>query len=307
MKVPKTILLLTLGAATVDAQEVAAPFGARAVNATALWEKPDLGIRGNKTVDIIQTGDSFIVFGYAQGYSDKGFFRAAYKSSTGYIWDSDSKIVAAPEDLRLARDQDALFCSRDEALRLANRVSLNQRANKHLYDSLNKEQLIAARKRDLEHQRKTDSIKAAEAIAQAKADSVEKEKNIQTIAWFKKKFSPYGIVVSEWNWNYANEYSSAASVYVRVINPTNKRIRYVYFSFSAFDAVDGKLLSRGRTIETVKGIGPVEIDGVAEWNFGYVFWSRVIATLKITAIRVVYFDGTTKVISKPKDIILDID
>lgn len=113
---------------------------------------------------------------------------------------------------------------------------------------------------------------------------------------FIKDYEKYGIVVSDWSWYYPNEYSSAVDVEVEILNLSKKKIKYVWFTLAAYNPVDDRLTSMGKSSVTIRGIGPIEGQSVGEWSWDHVFWSEVIATMKITQVKVQYFDGTVKVL-----------
>ena len=108
-------------------------------------------------------------------------------------------------------------------------------------------------------------------------------------------------VLYDWSWEYPNEYSSFTEVTVKVINPYKQRIKYIWFSFQAFNDVDDPVRDgiTGATTKTVKGIGPIEYGGTGTYTFETVFYSKVIGKMKMTQIKIQFFDGTSKLIKNP--------
>ena len=151
-----------------------------------------------------------------------------------------------------------------------------------------------------------DSVKRARAEQEAMPELTEEEKKQRNAAVAKRvselrkeieeTAGKYGIVVSAWNWKYPTKYSYAVDVTLSVINPTRKKIKYVWFTVAAYDAVGGRLSSFGETSVTVKGIGPIEPFETAAYEFENVFTSKVIDRMEIRSVKVQYFDGTNKTI-----------
>ncbi|MBW7914027.1 MAG: hypothetical protein H3C54_10110 [Taibaiella sp.] len=132
-------------------------------------------------------------------------------------------------------------------------------------------------------------------------DSIELDQlNRRSDSLKKILHTAYGnkaIHVSEWSWDYESEYSHAPDVYFKFLNATKKRIKYVWITLSAYDAVGGRLTSFGQSTVTLKAIGPIEVMGFAEYSFERVFYSKVIDKMKIATIKVQYFDGTYKTVT----------
>ena len=136
---------------------------------------------------------------------------------------------------------------------------------------------------------------------QNRIDSINKEidKSLQA---FREK----NLVLWEWSWSYP-EYSSFVDVDITIINPYKKKIKYIWFSFKAFNPVDDPVRDgfNGAVIKTVKGVGPIEYSKTGTYEFENVFYSKVIDSMKITSIKIQFFDGTSKTIPFPKS--LDIE
>lgn len=143
-----------------------------------------------------------------------------------------------------------------------------------------------------------DSLRAIEQIKTDKLieDSLKKELD-KSLTILRTK----NIVLVDWSWNYPNEYSSFTEVKVQVINPFKQKIKYIWFSFKALNDVNDPVKDgiSGATLKTVQGIGPIEYGGTGTYTFETVFYSKVIATLKMTQIKIQFFDGTTKLINNP--------
>lgn len=122
---------------------------------------------------------------------------------------------------------------------------------------------------------------------------------------FLEKTVPKGLAVLNWSYYDESEYTSGTSIKLEVYNPTKKTIKYIWFTFVGYNAVDDKVtdIKRG-TFITMKGIGPIETKSIANYVFEYVWFTDIVETAKISSIKVQYMDGTFKTIIDPKSITL---
>jgi hypothetical protein len=115
---------------------------------------------------------------------------------------------------------------------------------------------------------------------------------------------PYGLCIFEWSHYDESEYTEGSSVKIQAYNTSNKTIKYIWFSFIGYNAVDDKVSSRGKVIQTYKGIGPIKPKTSASYTFEYVWLNDLVETAKISSIKIQYMDGSIKLISTPNKIIL---
>jgi len=108
-------------------------------------------------------------------------------------------------------------------------------------------------------------------------------------------------VLWQWSWSYGNQYSSSADVWLKVLNPYKKKIKYISFAIRAYNDVDDLIKENitGKVEITLKGIGPIEYGSNAEYSFENAFLSKVIAKMEIKQIKIQFFDGTIKIINNP--------
>ncbi len=111
-------------------------------------------------------------------------------------------------------------------------------------------------------------------------------------------------VLWTWSWSYSNEYSKFVDVDITVINPYKQRIKYIWFTFVAFNPVNDPIKDgiSGKLEKTVQGIGPIEYGDRGTYNFEDVFYSNVIETMRVNQIKIQFFDGTVKIITRPQTI-----
>ena len=75
-------------------------------------------------------------------------------------------------------------------------------------------------------------------------------------------------------------------------NTSTKKIKYLYITVRAENAVDDLA-----GIKTTKAIGPIAYNEVGSYSFENLFFSRIIESVRITSIKIQYFDGTIKLIT----------
>jgi len=76
------------------------------------------------------------------------------------------------------------------------------------------------------------------------------------------------------------------------INMSKKKIKYLYITVRAVNAV-GDLV----TSKTAKAIGPILYNEVGSYSYENLFFTKIIESIRITSIKVQYFDGTVKIIN----------
>jgi hypothetical protein len=115
-----------------------------------------------------------------------------------------------------------------------------------------------------------------------------------------------GLTIIDWSFYDESEYTEGTSTKLEVYNPTSKTIKYLWFTFVAYNAVDDKIIDRksGSSNVTAKAIGPIKPGESGSYEFSYVWFTDLVETAVISNIKVQYMDGTFKTITKPKEIIL---
>ena len=124
-----------------------------------------------------------------------------------------------------------------------------------------------------------------------------------TTAFLNKLLETAKIGLSvDYSFEYESEYSNAINMSFSIINLGSKTIKYISFYVSAFDAVDGRLSSFGKTQVILKGIGPVLAKDKAHYEFENAFWSKVVHKIKVNKVVIEYMDGSKKEITKIQSI-----
>lgn len=148
----------------------------------------------------------------------------------------------------------------------------------------------------IDYKRYMDSLEKQEAVARKEAaEAVEK---------LYALYRQHDLVLDEWSWNYENSYSLAFDLEVSIVNPYKKKLKYVWITFKAFNSVDDPAFDdiTRKSTKTVQGIGPIEYTATGSYKFERVFYSTVVKYIKITTIKIQFFDGTFKTILNPKEV-----
>lgn len=114
-----------------------------------------------------------------------------------------------------------------------------------------------------------------------------------------------GLTIIDWFIYDESEYTEGTSIKIKVYNPTQKIIKYLWFTFVGINAVDDKVTdrTRGKNI-TMKGIGPINPEENGTYDYKYVWFTDIVESAKIISIKIQYMDGSIKVITNPKEITL---
>jgi hypothetical protein len=155
-----------------------------------------------------------------------------------------------------------------------------------------------------------------EAMPSEKANAFEKHAiyiaqimykgNTKNALDFLDNCKPKGLSVLSWSTYDESEYTEGTSAKIKVYNPTSKTIKYLWFTFIGYNPVDDKIVDRkrGTSSITVKGVGPIKPDESGSYEYTYVWFTDLVATAKVSNIKVQYMDGSIKNITNPKEIML---
>lgn len=78
------------------------------------------------------------------------------------------------------------------------------------------------------------------------------------------------------------------------MNMSKKKIKYLYITVRAVNAV-GDLV----TSKTATAIGPILSNEVGSYSFESLFFTKIVESIRITSLKIKYFDGTVKIINGP--------
>lgn len=120
---------------------------------------------------------------------------------------------------------------------------------------------------------------------------------------FKKKNQ---IFITGIGYDYdSNDYSHSYGMRFDVYNCFPKTIKYVEFTLTNYNAVgDIQRDDMGRSSRTVRGIGPIEKEENARYSWDDIFWDErsVIEKTRLTNVKFIFTDGTTRIFSGYKNI-----
>lgn len=130
-------------------------------------------------------------------------------------------------------------------------------------------------------------------------------KMLKKILEFTESCKAKGLVILDWGIYDESEYTSGTSVKFSFHNPTKKTIKYIWVNLVGYNPVGDKVIERGKSLKTVRCIGPIESDSGGSYSFDYVWFSDLVEDAKIMSIKVQYMDGTIKTITNAKLVRLD--
>jgi len=157
---------------------------------------------------------------------------------------------------------------------------------------------------------KTDSFKKFN-ISNSDLDRVELEiENIKLkldVYKFIDLCRPKGLVVISNSVFNESEYTDGKSFSFEVINLSKKKIKYITFNVIGYNAVDDKVIDRGKYLKSIKGVGPINYDEKAYYSFKYVWLTDLVEYTKVVNIKIEYMDGSSKIIDNPNSVTLSLE
>jgi len=154
--------------------------------------------------------------------------------------------------------------------------------------------------------KRSQSIK--DSIATAIYESTLKSQKIKTDSARKNlrliidKLGPKKTIIESWSFGLTSEYSNDIyDVIITVFNPFRKKIKYIEFTFNGYNPVNDPAfdIRYSTHIRTVKGVGPIEPLDFSTYRFERFFYSSVLHTLKLKSVKVIFFDGSSAIITEP--------
>jgi|GEM_PF-6755497 len=107
----------------------------------------------------------------------------------------------------------------------------------------------------------------------------------------------YGISVLAFSAFDEGEYANSTGFRLRVFNPTKKTIKYIRVELTGMNAVDDVVRDRfAGPVKKVRGIGPIEPQGISEYTFDHLWFTNTVEWPKLVSLRVDYMDGSSKTI-----------
>lgn len=107
---------------------------------------------------------------------------------------------------------------------------------------------------------------------------------------------------------HATEGYSSTGAYFKIYNSGKKTIKYIWITVAGENAVNDLVkTTSGGYYKTLKGIGPVEPDAMASWEFDYVWFTDIVEYLRISTIKIQYMDGTFRTVKYNEDMYIGND
>lgn len=129
----------------------------------------------------------------------------------------------------------------------------------------------------------------------------------------KKEFQSYikqqqavGIILLDYSVEDVSEVTDGVTAKFEVFNPTNKTIKYVTFYVSGINPVGDAVYNvrQHSNISEFRGVGPIKPNESANYEWEYAWFTDVVETLKIKKVKIQYMDGSTKIVTNTKSLIL---
>ena len=121
---------------------------------------------------------------------------------------------------------------------------------------------------------------------------------------FIESCKPFGVVLLKNSIYDESEYTDGTSFGFQIQNISNKTIKYITVNLIGYNSVDDKIVEKGTSIKTVKGVGPIPKNEAAAFNYKYVWFTDLVETFVIKSVKIQYMDGSIKNIDNPKLITL---
>ncbi|WP_396175547.1 hypothetical protein [Flavobacterium sp.] len=141
---------------------------------------------------------------------------------------------------------------------------------------------------------KADSLSIVELT---KLDSINRALRITV-----DKVGPRRTIVKDWKFYNKSEYlTDIYDIRITAFNPFRKKIKYIEFTFQAFNPVgDPAIDFRYKThLRTVRGVGPIEPLNFGIYEFESVYFTSTLEKIKLKSVKAIFFDGSISVIIDP--------
>ena len=129
----------------------------------------------------------------------------------------------------------------------------------------------------------------------------------------KKEFQSYiekqravGIILLDYSVEDVSEVTDGVTAKFEVFNPTNKVIKYVTFYVFGINPVGDYVYNvrQYSNISEFRGVGPIKPKESANYEWEYAWFTDVVEKLKIIKVKIQYMDGSTKIVTNTKSLIL---
>lgn len=116
---------------------------------------------------------------------------------------------------------------------------------------------------------------------------------------YLEKYKKMGIIVEDMGLYSNHGYSTGFSF--RITNLVDKTIKYIEIGVTGLNAVRDKVVEKGKTMQTIKCVGPINPYETASYNFEHTWWTDLVRYYNVNYYLLTYMDGTTKKIKENED------
>lgn len=118
------------------------------------------------------------------------------------------------------------------------------------------------------------------------------------------KYEKLGLMIVEDGPYDESEHTKGTGYTASVLNTSKKAIKYIWFYVLGINAVGDPVVERtkGTSLMTLRGIGPIESMESGEYDFEYVWFTDLVETTKLKSVKVQYMDGTIRTHSNPESL-----
>lgn len=127
---------------------------------------------------------------------------------------------------------------------------------------------------------------------------LQKNEENKAIEYLSKAKSD-GILIKNASVFDQSEYTDGTGFKITFANPSKKTIKYIWFSVSGINRVNDLVGTK-----TLKGVGPLETNQIADFSYDYVWLNDLVYYFKIPSVKIQYMDGTFKTIQNAQKLII---
>lgn len=115
-----------------------------------------------------------------------------------------------------------------------------------------------------------------------------------------------GLVIIDYSLTDESEYTESTSLNVEFYNPTNKTIKYIWFTVTGLNPVGDAVFNtfKGSSKFALKGVGPIPSKTSSKFEFKNAWFTDLVESVIINSVKVQYMDGSIKTITNPKSIMM---
>lgn len=120
-------------------------------------------------------------------------------------------------------------------------------------------------------------------------------------------YKKYGVGIVSQNAFDESEYTEGTGYAIKIYNPTDKTIKYMWITLIGYNPVNDKIIdpiSRTSSIQ-LTCVGPINPHATGSYEFNYVWHTDLVDHTKIISVKVQYTDGQVKNIQNISPLFLD--